>query len=324
MTQAHARIHASTRSIPGLCRAIVGTCALAQLLIVQLVAAQLPVASTESRKASAGATAEEILAALRRTRPSNDVIPSDSRRHQPEEGTQRPLLPEGFRVLNLVGRIVKDGDWWRLNPNEGTSFTSIRLLPNRILQQMIHTSAGTDGGVQFAVSGELTVFQNENFLFPRVATRQNAPAVVASPALPQDQASTVPVDASTDTVLSRLRLQQPEQEILGGYTVAVPPPTNTVTGASPLDSVPMTQRPGRLWGQDETWTFTLETSTDQPLGTPLKILPNQHLERMIAASSISTVPLVFNISGEITEFEGNPHLFIRAASRRVSSGDLGK
>ncbi len=310
--------------MPRLCRAIVGSCVLAQLIIIQTVTAQLPVRSAESRKAQAGATAEEILAALRQTRPSNEVIPSDSKRQQPADGEQQPLLPEGFRVLNLVGTIVKDGDWWRLNPNEQTSMTSIRLLPNRILEQMIHTSSGTTGGVQFAVSGELTVFQNENFLFPRVATRQNVPAVVASSALPTDPPPPVPVDASTDSVLSRLRLQQPEQEILGGSNIAVPSPTKPLTGASPVENVPMTQRPGRLWGQGETWTFTLETSVDQPLGTPLKILPNQHLERMIAATSISTVPLVFNISGEITEFEGIPYLLIRAASRRVSSGDLGK
>lgn len=320
MTQARA----TARSTPRLCLAIVGSCALAQLLIAHPVAAQLPVAKTEFRKTTAGATAEEILAALRRTRPSNEVIPSDSRRQQPVEGKKAPLLPEGFRVSNFVGTIVKDGDWWRLNPIEEMSLTSIRLLPNRILEQMVHTSAGTDGTLQFAVSGELTVFQDENFLFPRVATRWNARVVVPSPALPQDPASTVPVDASTDSVLSRLRLQQPEQEILEDYAVALPQPTNTVTGASPMESVPMTQRPGRLWGQDETWTFILETSTDQPHGTPLRILPNQHLERMIAATTISTVPMVFNISGEITEFEGNPHLFIRAASRRSSSGDLGK
>lgn len=319
-----ARMTRSQARIISACKGLV-----AIIIISQAAVAQQPAFSQGSQNPQPGATAEEILAAFRQTRPANDVIPSDAQRNRPAERSQRQLLPEGFRVLNLIGTIAKDQGWWKLHAEGMESFGDVRLLFNRSLEQMVHTTAGAPTAVQFAVSGEVTVFKGENFLFPRVATRANNPPRPALPPAQMEAAPplpTLPSDASSDDVLSLLRSQKPDQEILSG----VPASSEGGLGAEDatdrmiVQSVPLTQRPGRITGSGEQWLFSFESSADHPSDLPLRVLPNQQLERMISAIETSTMPLVFIVSGEITVFDGTSYLLVRASSRRISSGELGK
>lgn len=306
-----------------------GLALLLTLLISQPGWAQNPAFPPGSSDASSGATAEEILAAFRQTRPSNEVIPSDAQRNRPADRSQRQLLPEGFRVLNLLGTITKVQGWWTLQSGEAQSLGNIRLLYNRSLEQMVHTTAGAPTPVQFAVSGEVTVFKGENFLFPRVANRANLPARPALPTAQKEAAPpepAVPSDASSDDVLSLLRSQKPEQEILSGVPASSEGGLGTgdATDRMMVQSVPLTQRPGRITGSGEQWLFSFESAADHPSDLPLRVLPNLQLERMISAIENSTMPLVFIVSGEITVFEGTSYLLVRASARRISSGELGK
>lgn len=273
----------------------------------------------------AASTAEEILSALQRTRPANEVILSESLLARPTTAPRRPLLPEGFRVLNQIGRIAPDGAGWVLQVEEDPVLPPIRLLFNRTLEQMVRTTTGANTPVRFTISGELTVFRGENFLLPRVAARCNAPSA-SLPGTPSVESVPLPARAATDDVLARLRAEQPEHEVLSGASLDEKRlPSNSFQGDDRQpDGMPLAQRPGRVWGKADQWTFTFESAADHSADQPLRLLPSQHLERMISAVESSTMPLIFIVSGEITVFDGTSYLLVRAVARRASGGALGK
>jgi len=279
--------------------------------------------NTGIRRESGAVTAEEILSALRQSRPTNEVIPSDSLLVRPRNAAQTPLLPEGFRVLNVVGHISLVGDWWVLHSQDDARIPSIRLLFNRVLEQMVRATQGTGSQLLFSVSGEVTVFRNENYLLPRVAARYNAPENPA-PRPDPEPAQSLPIDGTADDVLSRLRAQIPEHEILSSEATEKAPSHAEEKGAAKADSVPLTQRPGRVWGQKDAWVFSFESATDHAADLPLRVLPGQHLERMIAAMERSTMPVIFLVSGEVTTFDGSSYLLIRAATQRQAAAELSK
>lgn len=294
-------------------------------VIVFLIASwawgQTPPQPREAPRDSLPPTAEDILSALRQARPANDVIPSDHWRVQPDAARRKALLPEGLRILNLVGQLDRDADGWVFRARPDQSYSAFRLLPNRCLDQMVRASRGAGTPLLFSVSGEVTVFKGENYLFPRVAARYNHP-VPPSPASPTvDQEPPLPVDAAADDVLLRLRAQQPEHEVLDSATT-LQAPVEAITDRA--EGMPLIQRSGRIWGRGTQWTFTLESTGGSASEASLNVLPNQHLERMIDAVETSTMPLVFLISGEVTVFDDRPHVLIRAVNRRSASGDFGK
>ena len=296
------------------------------MLVGSSAGAQLnPEGHTTVPRGSTAVTAEEILAALRQSRPANEIIPSDGVLGHSGGDARPPLLPEGFRVVNVVGHISQVGDWWVLHGQEGLPFPSIRLLFNRTLEQMVHATTGAGSQLLFAVSGEVSLCKGQNYLLPRVATRYNAPEKTALPGK-TEILPVVSADAAADDVLSRMRVQMPEQEMLPVDTMGMPQPSrrNPTQTAPAADSVPLTQRPGRVWGQGERWTFSFESAADHPADLPLRVLPGQHLERIISALETSTMPLIFIVSGEVTTFDGSSYLLIRSAARRQSSVELGK
>jgi hypothetical protein len=48
----------------------------------------------------------------------------------------------------------------------------MKLLPNQSVELMLRASARGGGGLVFVVSGEVTLFEGENYLLPRVAMRR--------------------------------------------------------------------------------------------------------------------------------------------------------
>jgi len=98
----------------------------------------------------------------KRTLLSPEAIPPNAIR-SPEQR----LLPDGYRIVDRPGRLIREGDYWVYSfesRGQGTPELPIRLLPNRLLEDMEVFSEGGTNAVVFVVSGEITEYHNINYL----------------------------------------------------------------------------------------------------------------------------------------------------------------
>ena len=87
------------------------------------------------------------------------------------------LYPDGYRIVDRAGRLTREGDYYTYSfetRTEGTPELPIRLLPNRLLEDMEVTSAGGAKPIVFIISGELTEYHGVNYLLlQKLLTRPN-------------------------------------------------------------------------------------------------------------------------------------------------------
>ncbi len=82
--------------------------------------------------------------------------------------------------------------------------------------------------------------------------------------------------------------------------------------------------PGRLHRDGTWWTFVFEGDGAAAPKRPLRILPNQQLERIVMETKTSATTPVFLLSGEVTLFESSNYILVRKALRRRTTGNLEK
>ena len=126
---------------------------------------------------------EEVLRAFQMDRPTRvPIAPSEgtgvtATDAEPSLPRTSRRLPDGFFLVDRVGRVVKDGDWYVFvfeGYSESHPETPIKLLPNQLLERMVlETEAGT-GSTVFIVSGEVTEFRSENYLLLRKLLRRRS------------------------------------------------------------------------------------------------------------------------------------------------------
>lgn len=86
----------------------------------------------------------------------------------------------------------------------------------------------------------------------------------------------------------------------------------------------LVDRVGRLSAQGEWWVLTFESDSDSYPEPPMKLLPNRLLERMVRESQGGSEPIVFILTGEITDFRGENYLLVRKVLRKREMGNLHK
>lgn len=98
----------------------------------------------------------------RRTTVAAEAVPSGAIRIP-----ERRLLPDGTRLVDRPGRLAREGDYFVLafeSRGRGTPELPIRLLPNRMLEDMEIKSRGGTQPIVFIVSGEITEYHGVNYL----------------------------------------------------------------------------------------------------------------------------------------------------------------
>jgi len=88
--------------------------------------------------------------------PRNAVVPVQPR-----------LFPDGYRIVDRPGRLVREGDYYMFSfeaRSETAAELPVRLLPNRLLEDMEVVSAGGTKPVVFVISGEFTEYHGTNYL----------------------------------------------------------------------------------------------------------------------------------------------------------------
>ena len=99
---------------------------------------------------------------VKRTTIAEGAIPDNALRP-----VDRKLLPDGSRIVDRAGRLTRDGDYLTLtfeSRSEGPVEIPLRLLPNRLLEDMEMISEGGRKSVVFVVSGEVTEYRGVNYL----------------------------------------------------------------------------------------------------------------------------------------------------------------
>jgi hypothetical protein len=282
-------------------------------------------------------TAEDVLKALQKQRPENRVIPPASAPEWTGETVRGALFPEGSAVVNRTGSLFHDGLWWMFVFDDDPDMPAMKLLPNSTLEPMVRTVEGTDAPLRFEVSGELTVFGEENYLLPKVAMRSTEVASAPKDSQHPDEAGRVEpaessppsggLEASPEDVLKRLQAERPSQEALSmALPVADAAPDDTPEAARTLvpDGTPLVERVGRIIRRGDWWTFVFESDHPDHPEPPMRVLPSNSLEQMVQAADFGINGLVFILSGQVTVFEKENYLLPRIARQRIDAGNLRK
>ncbi len=280
-------------------------------------------------------TAEEILRTLQRIRPQGELIRSARMLQRGEVKTKKKLYPEGARLISQIGHIRKESKWWHFEFEEDGQPISLKMLPNATLEAVVRSARGHEPSMRFVISGQLTVFQDENYFFPRIATRSVVKPIAAAEPTAKAKAKATPTPSpipakpgtpvSADDVLAKIREQQPNEQILPRHAKTAQQPFNKPPPTAYLqDGAPLIRRPGRLVSRGDWLTFVFESDTQDYPELPLKLLPNQAVELMQHTTQQDTEGVVFIVSGEITAFMGENYLLPHIALRRVDVGNLTK
>lgn len=81
---------------------------------------------------------------------------------------------------------------------------------------------------------------------------------------------------------------------------------------------------GRIQRDGVWWVFRFESDESGTAQPPMRILPNQQLERLIMDVTASAESPVFVISGEITLFEESNYVLLRKVLKRRAQSNLKK
>lgn len=116
---------------------------------------------TERNKKRSRVVPPSLPGRSRRTKVSPEGVPTNAVA-QPE----RKLLPDGYRLVDRPGRLVREGDGFVFafeSCGLGAPELPLRLLPNRLLEDMEIKSDGGEKSLVFIVSGELTEYRGVNY-----------------------------------------------------------------------------------------------------------------------------------------------------------------
>jgi len=92
------------------------------------------------------------------------IDPGPSNAIQPVE---RKLMPDGSRIVDRTGRLTREGNLFTFSfesRSKGAPDMPIRLLPNRLLEDMEIFSDGGERPIVFVISGEITEYRGVNYL----------------------------------------------------------------------------------------------------------------------------------------------------------------
>ncbi len=111
-------------------------------------------------------------------------------------------------------------------------------------------------------------------------------------------------------------------------TVRRASPDNASPGQRPRGRLPdgamLADRAGRVVREGQWWVFAFESDNSSYPEPPMKLLPNQALERMVRESRGGMDPVVFVVTGEVTDFKAENYLLARKVLRKRNLGNLKK
>lgn len=139
--------------------------------------AQPPEDAGDDVRVGAQPSPEEIIRAFQRDRPvSAPVSPMRPAGPPMPTGQYGTLIREGEYLSDLSGRLGREGTWWTFEFDSDAPQAPrppIRLLPNQMLERVVRESEASPGAT-YIVSGEVTLYDFENYLLLRKVLRRSS------------------------------------------------------------------------------------------------------------------------------------------------------
>ena len=170
------------------------------------------------------------------------------------------------------------------------------------------------------------------------------PAAESPPAADEDVAQAQPPEAEPEAV--RTPRQPRPEDIIREFQKQRPqlvpvlptgPDDETIRRSEPEEATAASRRParlpdgamladraGRIIREGQWWVFVFESDSSSYPEPPIKLLPNKALERMVRESRGGLDPVVFVITGEVTDFRAENYLLPRKVLRKRNLGNLKK
>ncbi len=281
-------------------------------------------------------TAEELLRALREKRPTNPIIASATLSSTDDATRSARLYPEGYAFVEQRGMLAHDGDWWTFElESVDIDLSSVRLLANQQLEVMTLTTVSAQQPIQFILSGEMTVFEKENYLLIHravpdrsYASKTKTTKKTDTTTIPKESKATNPGPPSIDRVIESMRHARPPADALSPAKAFPPTVASNDKTLSHANVMPegalVVRRPGRIVRRQNGWFFVFESDHPDYPEPPILLHPNQTVELMIKTSEQGVNGLVFLVTGDVTLFQDQNYLLARMAIRRIDSGNLTK
>ncbi len=226
-------------------------------------------------------------------------------------------MPEGTAIVDRACRLVRQGSNWEIQADDGAA---ISVLPNVQLEAMRSMYEDSGGLMSFVVSGEVTVYHDQNFLLIKHVTRKNPAPVAANPNA-ASPSSAVRADASAEDVLSALQNQRPVGNAVGDQDLVPSGRSGSAGNAAMQDGSLVVRSSGRLIHEDSRWLFLFDDEKAAGQRT-VALLPNQSLEIMTQMAERTQGGLIFIVSGEMTQFGPDNFLLVRGVTRLLDLGNL--
>ncbi len=160
---------------------------------------------------------------------------------------------------------------------------------------------------------------------------EQAPAQPPAPGGQGDQPVRTPAQPTAEDIIRRFQQELPEAVPVlpsGGEDEIMTRADAAGAGGRSRPRLPdgymLTDRAGRLGQEGEWWIFIFEADNQSYPEPPMKLLPNQTLERMVRESRGGLDAVVFVISGEVTDFKSENYILPRKVLRKRDLGNLRK
>ena len=261
-----------------------------------------------------------------------------------------PMLPEGHIIARRRATFRKEGDWLIAivrNESDKLPFSPpLRVLPNRRLAMLETIIAAEDGVRELLLTGRVTQFQGNNYLL--IEDIAEPPVKTAQPVVPDETASDgnasaeptaeedveVEKEPTAEEVIRRLMENKPVKSVVLPEQQRVAEPSST---DNPADSLPgfgapemarwpedtlLIDRYGRVTPSDKWWSLAFEDRGGRPADAPVRLLPNRLLETALSLSGGGARGVVFIVSGETTEYNGENYLLLRKVLQRRDLGNF--
>ncbi|MFQ5489494.1 MAG: hypothetical protein ACE5GE_02125 [Phycisphaerae bacterium] len=160
---------------------------------------------------------------------------------------------------------------------------------------------------------------------------ESPPATDSAPADQADTGVPTPRQPSPEDIIREFQKQRPQAVPVlpsGGADETIirsePGGEGSARGVLLPDGARLVDRTGRIMQEGPWWVLSFEPDSTGQAEMPMKLLPNQSLERMVRESRGGVASVLFIVSGEVTEFRGENFLLPRKVLRKRNLGNLKK
>jgi len=246
------------------------------------------------------------------------------------------LLKDGTLISASSGQLIKQNEKWFFkfdtDVNDITTTikagTSMEMLPSSALQEMLDISKASKVSKFKLWSATVTIYKNQNFLFPiysmPISEPNTAPAPTPKPAAePNAPKTQKPSAADIDDPNDVLSVPAEIKKRLDPTRIIRPAQLIPLPTTTPKYDSTMADRTGFIVETDpNSFQFVFDEVGRNIEKISIPLLPCQILELSTLKQKEEIEPIRFKIAGKVTFFENKYYLLLQRAAPTYSHGNF--